>query len=346
MSIDAPFSFGMVQCKVIMFYFCASFSLVKVFDGLEADILIPNAHLTIGTFDGVHIGHQKIIGQLNQRALLNSGESVLFTFDPHPRMVLNPDEPLSLLQTRQEKLEKLERLGLQNVILFPFTKHFSQTPAEEFIRTFLVDKLKMNAVIIGYDHQFGRNREGSLEHFKLLSQSLGFAVEEIPAQDIDDIHVSSTKIRAALILGDIHVANKYLGEPFQLNGEVVHGQALGKTLGFPTANIRLNNPHKILPKTGVYLVRCAVLGQAFFGMMNIGNRPTVVASQAQNLSIEIHIFDFQNDIYEHHLQVELLEFVRDEKKFASNGELSKQLLHDEEYCRRAALLHTLELFTL
>lgn len=331
---------------MIMCYFCATFRLVKIFDGLEADIQIPNAHLTIGTFDGVHIGHQKIIGQLNQRAKENGGQSVLFTFDPHPRMVLNPNEPVPLLQTRKEKLEKLERLGLQNVILFPFTRAFSQTPAELFIRNFLVEKLKMSAVIIGYDHQFGRNREGSLEHFQSLGITLGFAVEEIPAQDIDDIHVSSTKIRTALRLGDVHVANTYLGEPFQLNGVVVHGQALGKSLGFPTANINIDNPHKILPKSGVYLVRCSIFGCTYFGMMNIGTRPTITSALSRNLSIEIHIFDFQKDIYEHNLQVELLHFIRDETKFASNMELSQQLEKDEAHCRDAALFYTLAPFTL
>jgi riboflavin kinase/FMN adenylyltransferase len=329
-----------------MCYFCASFSIVKIFDGLEADIQIPKAHLTIGTFDGVHIGHQKIIGQLNQRAQENQGESVLFTFDPHPRMVLNPNEPVPLLQTRQEKLDKLERLGLQNVILFPFTKSFSQTPAEEFIRTFLVEKLKMNAVIIGYDHQFGRNREGSLEHFQVLGKALKFAVEEIPAQDIDDIHVSSTKIRTALQQGEVHIANKYLGEPFQLNGLVVHGQALGKSLGFPTANILIDNPYKILPKSGVYLVRCSVLGENYFGMMNIGNRPTIASLRGQKLSIEIHIFDFRKDIYDQSLQVELLQFIREETKFTSNNALAAQLKKDENFCRDTARLYSLQPYTL
>ena len=282
---------------------------MKIFDGLEKELDIPKAHLTIGTFDGVHIGHQKIIRQLNERAQLNQGESVLFTFDPHPRNVLNPSQPVSLLQTKEEKMAKLARLGLQNVILFPFTLSFSQTPAEEFIRTFLVQKLKMQAVIIGYDHQFGRNREGSLEHFQALGAQLNFDVEEIPAQDIDDIHVSSTKIRTALKEGKIHVANKYLGEPFQLSGQVIHGKSVGKTLGFPTANIKIDNSNKILPKSGVYLVRCLAKEQVHFGMMNIGVRPTIDTSLAPDLSIEIHIFDYQNDLYGTYLQVEILEFI-------------------------------------
>lgn len=319
---------------------------MKVKDGLEENLDIPGAHLTIGTFDGVHIGHQKIIAQLNERARQKSGESVLFTFDPHPRNVLNPTQPVALLQTKEEKLAKLARLGLQNVILFPFTLSFSQTPAEEFIRSFLVDKLKMQAVIIGYDHQFGRNREGSLEHFQALGAQLNFEVEEIPAQDIDDIHVSSTKIRAALKNGKINVANKYLGEPFQLNGVVVRGKSIGKTLGFPTANIKIDNPNKILPKSGVYFVRCFVLNEIHFGMMNIGIRPTIDSSLASDLSIEIHIFDYQNDLYGKHLQVELLEFVRDEIKFSGNLELIEQLKKDETHCRFLFNAFSRELYTL
>ncbi len=319
---------------------------VRIFDGLESDINIPNAHLTIGTFDGVHIGHQKIIARLNQLAHENGGESVLFTFDPHPRNVLNPNDPVALLQTKEEKLDKLNRLGLQNVILFPFTKSFSQTPAETFIRSFLVDKLKMKAVIIGYDHQFGRNREGSLEHFQALGETMRFYVEEIPAQDIDEIHVSSTKIRSALLQGAVDVANMYLGEPFQLNGTVVHGLSLGKKLGFPTANLKFDNTHKIIPKNGVYLVRGTVRGGTHFGMMNIGLRPSVDDAKGTGLSVEIHIFDFENDLYGHHMQVELLEFVRDEQKFSDNAQLSAQLAKDEVFCRNRASHYSRQPFTL
>lgn len=315
---------------------------MKIFDGLEKDIQIPKAHVTIGTFDGVHVGHQKIIAQLNQRARENGGESVLFTFDPHPRNVLNPNDPVPLLQTRAEKLYKLARLGMQNVILFPFSAAFSQTPAEEFIRSFLVEKLKMHAVVIGYDHQFGRNREGSLEHFQVLGEALGFQVEEIPAQDIDDIHVSSTKIRTALKDGAIDTVNAYLGEPFQLNGEVVHGQSLGKLLGYPTANLNITNSHKILPKNGVYFVRCKTQHGMHFGMMNIGVRPTVVEAAKKALTVEIHIFDFQNDLYGDHLQVELLEFIRDEQKFSNNTLLSNQLALDEKNCRDRMFAYSLQ----
>jgi riboflavin kinase / FMN adenylyltransferase len=315
---------------------------VKIFDGLENKLNIPNAHITIGTFDGVHIGHQKIIKQLNETAKANHGESVLFTFFPHPRMVLQPNEPLKLIQTKEEKLNKLARLGLQNVILYPFSKAFSLTPAEEFIKAFLIEKIKMYAVVIGYDHQFGKNREGSLEHFKKLSLEHEFSVEEIPAQDIDDINVSSTKIRNALQIGDIKTANTYLGEPFQLNGTVVKGKSIGKTLGYPTANLSIADNNKIIPKNGVYLVRCTHNTTVRFGMMNIGNRPTIKTPSEAELSIEIHIFDFQNDIYGDHLQVELLEYIRDERKFENFQALQNQLGQDEIFCRNHFHLFSVE----
>jgi len=319
---------------------------VKVFDGFEDEINIPNAHLTIGTFDGVHIGHQKIISHLIHLASQSQGESVLFTFDPHPRMILNPSEPLALIQTREEKLQKLSRLGLKNVILFPFSLAFSATPAETFIREFLVEKIKMRAVVIGYDHQFGRNREGSLEHFKKLSATMKFSVDEIPAQDIDDIHVSSTKIRNALNEGRIEVANQYLGEPFQLNGKVINGRAIGRTISFPTANIDLNSPSKIIPKQGVYLVRCQMLDTMRFGMMNIGSRPTIEGNIAQNISIEIHIFDFEMNIYKHDLQIEILQYIREERYFEHIDELKGQLKSDEIICRNRSNQFSLQPYSL
>jgi riboflavin kinase / FMN adenylyltransferase len=321
------------------------YNAVKVFDGLEQDLNIPNAHITIGTFDGVHIGHQKIINKLNDSAQAQAGESVLFTFHPHPREVLNPGEPIPLIQTREEKLDKLKRLGLKNVILYPFSKAFSQTPADSFIKDFLIGKLKMKAVVIGYDHQFGKNREGSLEHFKKLSLEHQFSVEEIPAQDIDDIHVSSTKIRTALQEGDIQTANKYLGEPFQLNGTVIKGRSIGKKIGFPTANIVLDDKNKIIPKSGVYLVRCCWQSKMYFGMMNIGIRPTFDQEILAQVSIEIHIFDFQKEIYGDHLQVEILSFIRNESKFDNPEALQNQLASDEAFCRSQLSLFSVQPYT-
>ena len=319
---------------------------MKLFDGLEHTFNIPNAHITIGTFDGVHIGHQKIIKQLIHKAHVAKGESVLFTFHPHPRSVLMPEVRVPLIQTIDEKLAKLKRLGLQNVVLYPFTKEFSQTPAEQFIREFLVEKLKMCSVVIGYDHQFGRNREGSLEHFQKLGSILHFDVEEIPAQDIDDINVSSTKIRNALREGKIETANEYLGEPFLITGKVISGKALGRTLGYPTANIHLGDTNKIIPKTGVYLIRCEVEGKTHFGMMNIGHRPTLEGNIFNDISLEVHIFDFKNDIYGTDLQVELLSFIREEARFSDTKALRKQLVIDERCCRQLASSFSMESFFL
>lgn len=319
---------------------------MKIFDGLEQTLHIPNAHITIGTFDGVHIGHQKIIKQLIHKAQRTNGESVLFTFHPHPRSVLNPEASVPLIQTIDEKLAKLKRLGLQNVILYPFTKEFSQTPAKQFIQEFLVEKLKMCSVVIGYDHQFGRNREGSLEDLQKLGASNHFEVEEIPAQDVDEIHVSSTKIRDALSTGQIETANEYLGEPFQISGKIMPGKALGRTIGYPTANMNSGQPNKIIPKKGVYLIRCQMEGKTHFGMMNIGHRPTIEGNNFNAISLEVHIFDFQNDIYGAELQVELLSYIRDEIKFSNKEELRNQLVADEKHCRLLVDDFSLEPFTL
>lgn len=319
---------------------------MKIFKGQLPDIAIHNAHVTIGTFDGVHIGHQKILNQLSAKAKLNHGESVLFTFDPHPRNVLNPDNPVALLQTIDEKLNKLERRGLQNVVVYPFTLDFAKTPAETFIKSFLVDQLKIKSVVIGYDHHFGKNRSGSLEHFQELSKIYDFNVEEIPAQDIDDINVSSTKIRNALLAGEIETANKYLGEPFQINGHVVHGASLGKKLGFPTANLQVENTFKLIPKNGVYLVRCSIDQKSYFGMMNIGLRPTISKNADAELSIEVHIFDYQKNLYGQLLQVELLSYVRSEIQFSNSEKLSEQLGKDETHCRSIMCKFSLERFTI
>jgi riboflavin kinase / FMN adenylyltransferase len=311
---------------------------VKLFNGSETYYSIKRPILTIGTFDGVHIGHQKIVNRLNEIAGNCDGESVLFTFNPHPRLVLFPDyTDLKLIQTQVEKEEKLRRLGLQNLIVYPFSKDFSRTPATEFIRNYLVNKINVHTIVIGYDHQFGKNREGSLEHLKELAPIFHFDLEEIPAQDIDDVRVSSTKIRRALEIGEMDVANKFLGEPFQLNGTIVHGQQIGRTIGYPTANIEIDDPLKLIPANGVYAVRCLLNQHVYRGMMNIGNRPTV-AIDTQERNIEIHLFDFEGDIYGHQLKVEVLQFLRHEIRFDTIETLSNQLKQDE-YETRAYFNH-------
>jgi len=228
---------------------------MKIFQGFEALEEIKNPVLTIGTFDGVHLGHQKIIQQLNAEAEKIGGESVLFTFYPHPRMVLYPDtHGLKLIQTQVEKIDKLRRIGLDNVIVHPFTKEFSRLTAIEFVRDYLVNRLHVKKLVIGYDHQFGKNREGSLEFLLEVCETYGFEVIEIGAQEIDEVNVSSTKIRNAIQSGEMALAESYLGEPFELYGKVIEGEALGRQIGFPTANLDVESDIKLIPATGVYAV--------------------------------------------------------------------------------------------
>lgn len=306
---------------------------MKVFQGFNEIAEIPHPVLTIGTFDGVHLGHQKIIKQLNEVAEKNGGESVLFTFYPHPRMVLFPESHgLKLIQTQVEKLEKLERMGLKNIIVHPFTKKFSRLTALEFVRDYLVNKLNIKTIVIGYDHQFGKNREGSLKLLKELAPIYDFEVIEIGAKDIDEVNVSSTKIRDALKDGDIDLANTYLGEEFEINGSVGHGQKLGTKLGFPTANIELNNDTKLIPKNGVYATRVVRENDAeYFGLVSIGERPTV--DDSGRITIEAYLLDFKGDLYGENLQLKMLKRIRDEKKFDTLDELVTEMHKDEECLR-------------
>ncbi|MDX2362077.1 MAG: bifunctional riboflavin kinase/FAD synthetase [Crocinitomicaceae bacterium] len=305
---------------------------MKVFQGFE-HLDIENPVLTIGTFDGVHIGHQRIIKQLNEEAAKIGGESVLFTFYPHPRMILYPENHgLRLIQTQVEKIDKLRRIGLQNVIVYPFTKEFSRLTAIEFVRDYLVNRLNVKKLVIGYDHQFGKNREGSLKLLKEVCETYGFEVIEIAAQEIDEVNISSTKIRRAIQEGNMKLAQKYLGEPFELYGKVVQGKALGRDLGFPTANLDVESEIKLVPKPGVYAVN-VLLPEGFIreGMMNIGRRPTV--NDEDDVSIEINLFDFSGDLYEQHITVQLLSRFRDEIKFDSIIDLKEQLSKDESDIR-------------
>lgn len=304
---------------------------MKVFNSFENLESIINPVLTIGTFDGVHVGHQKIIKKINKEAEKNNGQSVLLTFYPHPRIVLNPENHgLSLIQTQEEKLAKLEHFGLDNVIVIPFTPAFSNLSAEEFVIKFLVEKLKVNTIIIGYDHQFGKNREGGVNFLNTISTKYNFNVIEIPAQEINDVNISSTRIRKAIENGEIEIANKYLGEPFSLNGKIIKGKQLGRTIGYPTANIELLSSLKIIPKKGVYLVKIKINQIEYSGMMNIGTRPTV--SNSNDVSIEVNIFNFNNDIYGEEVEVSILKKIRDEKKFDSIEKLKNQLKEDEQNC--------------
>lgn len=305
---------------------------MKVYQGIDKFEKISNAVVTSGTFDGVHIGHQTILNRLNEVAKKTNGESVLLTFFPHPRMVLQEDAELKLLNTIEEKTELLEKAGVQHLIIHPFTKEFSRTSSLEFVRDILVNQIGTKKLVIGYDHHFGRNREGSFEHLKEFGPVYGFDVEEISAQDIDNVNVSSTKIRKALVAGDVKTANSYLGHTFQLSGIVVHGKQIGRELGYPTANVDLQNNYKLIPANGVYAVTAKVNGNSFEGMLNIGTRPTIDDNDGE-LSIEVNLFNFNEDIYGESISLSLIERIRDEKKFENKEELIAEMEKDQVKCQ-------------
>lgn len=282
--------------------------------------------ITIGTFDGVHIGHTKIINQLITISLKNNLTSILLSFFPHPKMVLQNDNELKLINTIQEKEGLLNSLNLDYLIIKEFTKEFSRLSALEFVRDILVNKLNAKHIIIGYDHHFGRNRTANIEQLKEFGELYDFKVTEILAQDIDDIAISSTKIRKALINGEIKLANKFLGYNFFFSGDVVHGNNIGKTISFPTANIKVDQPYKLIPKNGVYIVKTIIDNQITFGMMNIGYNPTFNGKQK---SIEIHFLNFTKNIYHKNLTIEMIMRIRNEIKFNSVEDLKKQLEQDK-----------------
>lgn len=314
---------------------------MRIFQGFDDIHKIPHPVLTIGTFDGVHLGHQKIINQLNEVAKKTGGESVLFTFYPHPRMVLFPDSHgLQLIQTQEEKQEKLKRIGLQNMIVHPFTPNFSRISAIEFVRDFLVNQLKVKTLIIGYDHHFGKNREGDIELLKELAPVYEFEVIEIDAKEVDEVNVSSTKIRDALKEGDVELANSYLGEEFEINGKVVHGEKIGTKLGFPTANIDIESDIKLIPKQGVYASKTVLQnGETYYSLLSIGERPTVDSSG--KLSIETYLLDFDGNLYGDYVKIKLLKYLREEEKFDTLDELIQAMHKDEETLRNWIPVHNL-----
>lgn len=303
---------------------------MKTFNSIANFYTEDKTFVTIGTFDGVHFGHQKIVGKLVAEAKQAGKKSVLLTFFPHPRMVLQKDAKIELINTINERANLLEKTGLDYLIIHPFSKDFSRTTALEFVRDTLVNKLNISKLIIGYDHHFGKNREGNITQLTEYSHLYDFTVEEIPAQDIDDVSVSSTKIRHALHSGNLKTANNYLGYNFTLNGIVVNGKKLGGKIGYPTANIDVEETYKLIPKTGVYVVKSSIENKTVFGMMNIGNRPTI---NGNHQTIEVHFFDFNQDLYNKNLTIELIYFLRDEHKFNSIEALILQLKNDEEIAR-------------
>ena len=312
------------QIKYKSFYFLFYVITVQSIDKYDKEH--PTA-ITIGTFDGVHIGHRKILGKLIENAKSQNLKSTVLTFFPHPRMVLQKDAEIKLLNTIEEKMMIMEGLGLDYLIIHPFTKAFSRLSATGFVRDILVNSLRAKKIIIGYDHRFGRNRDANIHDLIAFGSVLDFEVVEIPAQEVDEVSVSSTKIRKALEEGNIEIANTYLGYPYMLTGDVKKGKGLGRTIGFATANLFIKETHKLIPKNGVYVVQSNIKGEKVFGMMNIGYNPTVSGTAR---SIEIHFFDFDHDLYDQRLQVDILVRIRDEHKFESITALRNQLEKDKE----------------
>lgn len=300
---------------------------MKIFRDIESYSSDKPVILTQGTFDGVHLGHQKILSRLINKAREENGVATLLTFDPHPRTVLYPDNSeLKFITTRAEKIKLLEQIGLDQLIILPFTKELSRLPAMNFVRDFLIGKIGMKHFIVGYDHRFGRNREGSFEELKHFAEIFNFGLEEISATEIEECAISSTKIRKAILNGDIETANSYLGREFSFIGKVIHGKKLGKGLGFPTANIEVSGKDKILPQNGVYCVHIQLDGKMYDGMMNIGVNPTIPSAE---WSIEVNIFDLNRDLYGHDIEVSLVSRMRNEVKFETIEELKDQIVKDK-----------------
>lgn len=284
--------------------------------------------LTTGTFDGVHLGHKKIIEQVVSAAKKIGGESVILTFFPHPRMVLYPDNnDLLLLNTIEERIDLLHNSGIDHLIIHPFSKEFSRITSLDFVRDILVNKLNTKKLVIGYDHHFGKNREGSFQHLKEYGPLYGFTVEEIKAQEIQQVNISSTKIRNSLAIGEIKAANQFLGYPYFLNGMVVEGNQIGRELGFPTANIKVSEDYKLIPVKGVYAVKINIDGKQYSGMLNIGFRPSL---NGEEQTIEVNIFNFNDQIYNKTICVEFFEKIRNEIKFDELSKLQQQLNNDKQ----------------
>jgi len=300
---------------------------MKIYRSLVDLPKIKNAVVTQGTFDGVHAAHKVIINRLKELAAEIDGETVVMTFDPHPRLVLYPDDTnLKLLHTLDEKIAALEEAGIDHLVIIPFTKEFSRLSSLQFIRDIIVNQLGTKILVIGYNHRFGKNREGSFENLKEYSELYGFRVVEIPEQDVNDVSVSSTRIRIALLEGDIETANSYLGRNYSVSGMVKAGNKLGRTIGFPTANIFINDKNKLIPANGVYAVNVITGGKKYQGMLNSGYRPTV---DGKVHTIEVNIFDFDENIYDQPLTIEYVDKLRDEIKFHNFDALRNQLEKDK-----------------
>ncbi len=320
---------------------------MKIYRNLDEFQPLDFAIVTIGTFDGVHVGHQKILNKLVELAKDNTGETVLLTFYPHPRLIINPDDDsLRLINDIEEKVERLALAGIDHLIITPFTRDFSNQTAEEYISNVLVNKIGCKKIVIGYDHHFGKNREGTIKDLIHNSQIFDYTVEEIPEQDIEDVAVSSTRVRESLIKGDILTANKYLGYPFELTGTVIRGDQIGREIGFPTANLHIHEAHKLIPAYGIYAVEVEIYPRSteiktghYYqpepervaqGMCYIGTRPTV---DGMNRKIEVNLLDFNDDLYTKTLRVKFLQFIRHDQWFESLELMQEQIKKDEKDIR-------------
>lgn len=300
---------------------------MKIYHNIDEFAPLKNAVVTIGTFDGVHMGHRKIISGIKELAESMEGETVLLTFFPHPRMILHPeDESIKLINTIHEKADLLEQLGIDHLIITPFSRDFSNQSAEEYIRDILVNKIGTKKIVIGYDHRFGKDREGDFDTLLRMGPLYGFEVVEIPEQDINEVAVSSTQVRNALLKGDIELANTFLGYSFFVTGKVGRGDQVGRQIGFPTANIMIEEQYKLVPSDGIYAVKVKTDDGTFNGMGYIGTRPTL---NGITRSIEVNIFDFNQDIYGQQIRMEFHNFVRHDIKFTSLAELKGQLAKDK-----------------
>ncbi len=304
---------------------------MKEYKGANSFLSERQTVVTIGTFDGVHVGHRKIIERLVNSAHANNLDSVVLTFFPHPRMVLQKESGIQLINTIEERKRLLEETGIDHLVVHPFTQQFSRLTALEFVRDILVNKLKAKKIIIGYDHRFGRNRTADINDLRQFGIEFGFEVEEITQQDVEQVAVSSTKIRNALLEGRVERANLYLQHPFTLNGTIVKGRGIGKDLGFPTANLEVEEDYKLIPKNGVYVVSANIDGDRVFGMMNIGTNPTVGGKEK---TIEANFFELDKDLYGKQLEIEMLVRIRDEKKFDSVDDLKVAMKQDRAFSKQ------------
>ncbi len=302
---------------------------MKIYKSIDKYNESKSSVVTIGTFDGIHKGHQKIFNKVINVSKQSNLSSVVLTFFPHPRIILNKYNDIKMIDTLDEKIEHLEKIGIDNLIIHPFDKKFSLLSADQFIKEYLVEKLKLKHIIIGYDHRFGKGREASVSDLKEYSSDFNFIVDEIDAQEIEKIAISSTKIRNSINQGDLETTKKYLGRFFSLTGKVIKGDGLGKQIDYPTANLLIEEDYKIIPKDGVYYIRTRIDNKLYNGMMNIGHRPTI-GNKAK--SIEVNLFNFDRDIYDKIISIDVVVKIRDEKKFSSINALKAQLSKDEEHC--------------